>query len=135
MIVIASEHIEITADRDLSRARRVVAVNATRLKYGTLNQTKLVTAASELARNMLVYGGGGTMRVEEIRHHGRIGLRVTFEDTGPGISNQNDALQDGFSSGQGLGLGLGGARRLVDEFHLETEKDKGTTVSILNWLR
>lgn len=134
MIVTELASIDVARDRDLSRLRRQVANHATKLTFGELSRTRLVTAASELARNMLNYGGGGQARIDELSDNGRVGLRVTFEDQGPGILNHDEAFRDGFSSGRGLGLGLGGARRLVDTFVLESEEDQGTKVSILNWL-
>lgn len=127
------ETLDVGEDRDLSRARQLVRVHATRLAFSELNRTRMVTAASELVRNMLTYGGGGRLRVEEVHQRGRIGLRATFTDSGPGIEDLDAALRDGYSTGRGLGLGLGGARRLVDEFALSTDTTEGTIVSILNW--
>jgi len=98
-----------------------------------VDQTKIVTAASELARNAVNYGGGGTVKLEILSDGVRKGLRLTFSDHGPGISDVEHALSDGYSSGTGLGLGLGGARRLVNEFDLKSEPGKGTTVVITRW--
>ncbi len=98
-----------------------------------VDQTKIVTAASELARNAVVYGGGGSVRLELLENGVRKGLRLVFADQGPGISDVEKALQDGFTTGGGLGLGLGGARRLVNEFSIDSEVGRGTTVTIARW--
>jgi serine/threonine-protein kinase RsbT len=98
-----------------------------------VDQTKLVTAASELARNTVVYGGGGTMTLEKLENGLRVGLRLVFEDKGPGISDIQLALKDGFTTGGGLGLGLGGAKRLVNEFEIESKPGQGTRISITRW--
>jgi serine/threonine-protein kinase RsbT len=101
--------------------------------FNLVDQTKLVTAASELARNTLEYGGGGMALLEIIQNGIRQGLRVTFEDQGPGIPDIAQALQDGYTTGKGLGLGLGGARRLSNEFDIVSQVGKGTRVSITRW--
>ena len=98
-----------------------------------VDQTKIVTAASELARNAVVYGGGGSVRLELLENGVRKGLRLVFADQGPGIPDVEKALQDGFTTGGGLGLGLGGARRLVNEFAIDSEVGRGTTVTIARW--
>ena len=98
-----------------------------------VDQTKIVTAASELARNAVVYGGGGSVRLELLENGVRKGLRLVFADQGPGIPDVEKALQDGFTTGGGLGLGLGGARRLVNEFSIDSEVGRGTTVTIARW--
>jgi len=103
------------------------------LRFSIVEQTKIVTAASELARNTVIYGGGGIMRIELIQRDLRQGLKLTFEDEGPGISNIELALQDGYTTGQGLGLGLGGAKRLMNEFELESQPGKGTRISVVRW--
>ncbi len=108
---------------------------ATELKLGIVDQTKLVTAASEIARNTLDHGLGGNVRLEILEKGVKRGLRLTFEDNGPGIPDIPTALQDGYTSGKGMGLGLGGTRRLVDEFDIESQVDKGTTVTITKWTR
>ena len=99
-----------------------------------VDQTKIVTAASELARNAVVYGGGGSVRLELLENGVRKGLRLVFADQGPGIPDVEKALQDGFTTGGGLGLGLGGARRLVNEFVIDSAVGRGTTVTIARWL-
>lgn len=131
----ASEALTIACDVDVIRARRAVRAKATDLGFGLVDQTKLVTAASELARNALDHGGGGIMRIEVADDGGRRGLRLTFKDDGPGIPDLDSALTDGFTTGQGLGLGLGGARRLVDDFSLDSTPGEGTTVVITRWQR
>lgn len=100
---------------------------------GLVDLTKIVTAASEIARNTLDYGKGGTMLLEEVRDGIRSGVRLTFEDQGPGIADIDRAMTDGYTSGSGMGLGLGGTKRLVDEFQLESTPGSGTRVAILKW--
>jgi len=99
-----------------------------------VDQTKVVTAASELARNTLIHGGGGVVRLETLNDGSRRGLRLTFSDKGPGIADPAQALQDGYTTGSGLGLGLGGARRLANEFHITSAVGQGTEVRITRWL-
>src|SRR5256885_14511949 len=103
------------------------------LGFGLVDQTKIVTAASEIARNTVDYGGGGEVLVESLSANARRGLRLVFEDKGPGIQNIDEALKDGFTSGSGLGLGLGGARRLASEFSVESRPGEGTRVSLTRW--
>ena len=98
-----------------------------------VDQTKLVTAASELARNTVIYGGGGTMKLELLENGARKGVRLIFEDSGPGIPDIAKALSDGFTTGGGLGLGLGGAKRLVNEFDIWSEPGKGTRITVARW--
>jgi len=125
----------ITGDEDVVRVRQLVRAHAVGAKLSLVDQTKLVTAASELARNTLVHGGGGQATVETIDTGIRRGVRIVFSDEGPGIPDVALAMTDGYTSGAGLGLGLGGARRLVDEFDLETAPGVGTTVSVTKWAR
>lgn len=101
--------------------------------FGLIDQTKLVTAASELARNTVDYGGGGTVTLERVQKGGRVGLRLVFEDHGPGIADVELALTDGYTSGNGLGLGLGGARRLVNDFEISSQPGRGTRVTVTRW--
>lgn len=123
----------VVTDEDVVHLRRIVRERAIALGFSLIEQTKTVTAASELARNVLRYGGGGEMRLT-VRQNGlRRGLQLAFVDNGPGIADVQQALQDGFTSGGGLGLGLGGSKRLVDDFHIETAPGKGTTVTIVKW--
>ena len=117
------------------RVRQAVRAAAVAAKLSLVDQTKVVTAASELARNTLVYGGGGQAVVEQVENGLRQGVKAVFSDSGPGIPDIELALTDGYTSGGGLGLGLSGARRLVDEFELETEVGRGTTVSVVKWAR
>jgi serine/threonine-protein kinase RsbT len=107
----------------------------TTLGFSVVDRTKFVTAASELGRNVLVHGGGGSMEIEELLRDGRAGLQLVFRDTGPGITNVEQALTDGFSTAGSMGLGLGGARRLVNEFKLATQPGAGTTVTVIQWKR
>ncbi|MEZ0076929.1 ATP-binding protein [Planotetraspora sp. GP83] len=125
----------INDDGDVVRVRQVVRSVAVDARLSLVEQTKLVTAASELARNTLTYGGGGTATVEQISNGTKNGVRAIFRDKGPGIADLDLALTDGYTSGRGLGLGLGGARRLVDEFAVESSPGSGTTVTVIKWAR
>lgn len=127
--------VPIVTDADVVRVRQLVRTLAQQVKLSLVDQTKLVTATSELARNTLVYGGGGRVHVEVLRDGRRTGVRASFHDDGPGIPDTTLALADGWSSGKGLGLGLSGARRLVDEFSLDTEVGRGTVVTVVKWCR
>src|SRR5262245_12983633 len=129
-----SETLPIKTDQDVVRIRQTVRARAMELAFSLVEQTKVVTAASELARNTLIYGGGGECRVERL-YEGpkRSGLRLTFEDRGPGIPNIELALKDGYTSGNGLGLGLNGARKLSHDFDLWSEVGVGTRVTITRW--
>ena len=133
--VTASETVEIKTDTDLVRVRQAVRASAVDTRLSLLDQTKVVTAASELARNALVHGGGGTVTVEAVSDGGREGLRVVFVDSGPGITEIENALLEGYSTAGGLGLGLPGARRLVDCFVLQSEPGTGTRVEVTKWRR
>ena len=113
--------------------RQAVRAWTVELGFSLVEQTKIVTAASELARNTVDYGGGGTVRMEMLEQRGRVGLRLTFEDKGPGIEDLELALKDGYTSGGGLGLGLGGARRLANEFEIASRPGEGTRVAITRW--
>jgi len=125
----------IAADEDVVRVRQLVRKVAVAAKLSLVDQTKLVTAASELARNTLVYGGGGQVVVETVNNGRRPGVRASFADKGPGIADVDLALSDGYTTGRGLGLGLGGARRLVDEFDIQTEVSQGTRITVTKWAR
>lgn len=127
--------IAIAADGDVVRVRQLARSFAQRAKLSLVDQTKLVTATSELARNTLNYGGGGTAELALVAKGRRTGVRACFRDEGPGIPDVELAMTDGWTSGNGLGLGLSGARRLVDEFDLTTEAGKGTTVTVVKWTR
>jgi serine/threonine-protein kinase RsbT len=127
------ETIGIHSDEDVVRVRQVTRQWAVEIGFSLVDQTKIVTAASELARNTLVHGGGGTARLEDLAEGGRRGLRLTFEDKGPGIPNVSQALRDGYTTGAGLGLGLGGARRLSSTFDITSAPGQGTCVRITRW--
>ena len=120
-------------ERDIVQARAVVRTLTTQLKFSLVEQTKMMTAASELARNTMVYGGGGEMRWEILNDGLRRGLRLHFEDHGPGIPDVEQALVDGWTTGGGLGMGLSGTRRLVNDFEIRTQVGEGTCVSITRW--
>jgi serine/threonine-protein kinase RsbT len=127
--------LRIVSNDDVVRARQLVRNLALECRLSLVEQTKLVTAASELARNTLIHGGGGSVRVEVVTMGARRGVRAVFDDDGPGICDVELALTDGWSSGSGLGLGLSGSRRLVDEFELWSEPGRGTTVTVTKWGR
>ena len=133
MPVLRAEIMPVRSEHDVVLVRQATRSWAAAQGLGLVDQTKIVTAASELARNALIYGGGGAARLEAIEDDGRRGLRVTFEDQGPGIADVEAALRDGFTTGSGLGLGLGGAKRLVNEFDLWTAVGQGTRVAITRW--
>lgn len=118
---------------DVVRIRHVVRQLAIELRFSVVDQTKIVTAASELGRNTLVHGRGGRCVIESVDEVGRTGIRLTFEDEGPGIPDIQLALKDGYTSGDGMGLGLGGARRLMSEFEVVSEVGKGTKVTVARW--
>ncbi len=118
---------------DVVMARQKVRQWATDLHFSLVDQTKLVTAASELARNTLDYGLGGHMIIETLSAGAKVGLRLTFEDQGPGIPDIERALRDGYTSGSGMGLGLGGSKRLVNEFNIESQVGKGTRITVARW--
>ncbi len=129
-----TETFQMRTDEDVLRVRQTVRIwMVEQRNFGLVDQTKMVTAASELGRNVVVHGGGGTARLELLADGGRQGIRVTFQDHGPGIANVEQALRDGFTTGDGLGLGLGGSKRLVDDFEIESEVGKGTRVTITKW--
>jgi len=130
------DELPIETSDDVVRVRQRVREKAAGSGLSLVDQTKLVTAASELARNALVHGGGGTARVELVQSGvGRTGIRIAFSDKGPGIADLDLALTDGWTTGNGLGLGLSGARRLVDEFELVSKPGAGTSVVVTKWLR
>jgi serine/threonine-protein kinase RsbT len=128
-----SKTIQIRAGEDIVRGRQEVRSHAIVAGLGLVDQTKIVTAASELARNTLDYGHGGTATLELLQNGLRRGIRIVFEDQGPGIPDVELALKDGYSSSKGMGLGLGGARRLCNEFSIVSEPGRGTRVAIARW--
>ena len=125
--------LEIRTSDDVVRVRQAVRAHAASLGFSLVDQTKIVTAASELARNTLEHGGGGTATVEILEQGVRRGVRLTFEDNGPGIADPRLALTDGYTTGSGLGLGLSGSRRLVNEFDLWSQPGVGTRVTVVRW--
>jgi serine/threonine-protein kinase RsbT len=127
--------VQIAADQDVVRVRQAMRTFAVNAALSLVDQTKIITAASELARNTLIYGGGGSATLELVANDRSRGVRVTFADEGPGIADLQLALTDGYTTGNGLGLGLSGARRLVDEFHLDSEPGRGTRVTVTKWGR
>jgi serine/threonine-protein kinase RsbT len=132
MAVISSETIPVTSEPDIVFVRRRVRETAAQIGLSLVDQTKVVTAASELARNTLIYGRGGAMQLESLNGP-RLGVRLTFSDNGPGIPDIQLALRDGFTTGSGLGLGLGGTKRLVNEFVIESKVGQGTKIIITRW--
>jgi serine/threonine-protein kinase RsbT len=133
MAVVKDETMTIKSSEDVVRVRQAAREWAVAQGLSLVDQTKIVTAASELARNTLDYGGGGTVRLEALNSEARRGLRLTFEDRGPGIPDIELALKDGYTTGGGLGLGLSGAKRLSNEFELYSRVGEGTRVAITRW--
>jgi serine/threonine-protein kinase RsbT len=133
MMALKSERLEVRTSDDVVRARQVTRSLAIEAGLSLVDQTKIVTAASELARNMLDYGGGGVVLLDVLENGARRGLRLVFEDRGPGIADVETALKDGYTTGKGMGLGLGGARRLCNEFLIASTPGEGTKVTIARW--
>jgi serine/threonine-protein kinase RsbT len=133
MSLLKTETAPIRSDTDVVLVRQQVRAWAVGLGFGLVDQTKIVTAASELARNVLIYGGGGTVQLDALNDGARKGLRLTFEDHGPGIANLELAMKDGYTTGSGLGLGLSGAKRLSNEFEIRSAPGEGTRVTITRW--
>ncbi|MGJ7914265.1 anti-sigma regulatory factor [Massilia sp. LXY-6] len=123
------------SDEDVVGLRRHVRERAVAIALSLVDQTKLVTAASELARNTIKYGGGGLVHLDALEDGFKRGVGLIFVDNGPGIPDLEQALRDGFTTGGGLGLGLGGSRRLVDEFEIDSRPGEGTAVSVVKWKR
>ena len=128
-----AEALPLVAETDVVLVRKTVRTWSVQQGFTLVDQTKIVTAASEIARNTVVYGGGGTLRIEAMDDGARKGLRLIFEDQGPGIRDVDLALRDGYTTGTGLGMGLGGARRLVNEFSIESKPGQGTKVTLTRW--
>jgi serine/threonine-protein kinase RsbT len=128
-----SGELPLGSEHDIVLGRQAVRRLTQQLGFSLVDQTKMVTAASELARNALVYGGGGVLRWEIVTRDTRDGLRLSFEDAGPGIPDLDQALTDGWTSGKGLGMGLSGTRRLVNEFAIDSRVGEGTRVTITRW--
>ena len=133
MTVLRSDQRPVQSAEDVVGIRQAVRQRAVELGFNLVDQTKIVTAASELARNTVQYGGGGTVTIESLEDLGRRGLRLTFADQGPGISDIELAMKDGYTTGGGLGLGLSGARRLSNDFSIESAPGKGTRITITRW--
>jgi len=133
MALARTEKLPVQTSEDIVKVRQAVRSWAVELGFNLVDQTKIVTAASELARNTVIYGGGGTVELESLLDPKRRGLRLTFADQGAGIANTEQALKDGFTTGNGLGLGLGGAKRLSNEFEIHSQPGAGTTVRITRW--
>lgn len=133
--MISGGPLPIASNADIVAVRQQVRTAAVESGFSLIDQTKVVTAASELARNALVYAGGGQVRIEIVETAQRRGLRLEFRDEGPGIPDVEQALTDGWTTGSGLGLGLSGSRRLVDDFELISVPGKGTTVTVTKWAR
>jgi len=133
IISLTKDIIPITREQDVVLLRNRVKEFAVKIKMGLVNQTKLITAASELVRNMMKYGGGGKVILEIVTKGRENGVRIQFTDEGPGIADINLAMKDGYSSGKSLGLGLPGAKRLVNDFNISSTLGHGTSVTILKW--
>jgi serine/threonine-protein kinase RsbT len=131
--VAKGESLPLLSQQDIVGARQAIRKAAQQIGLSIVDQTKIVTAASELARNAVVYGGGGLLEWELVAENGRQGLRLTISDQGPGIEDLSLAMKDGWTSGGGLGLGLPGAKRLVNEFIINTSPDSGTKVIVTRW--
>lgn len=135
MEVLRADTVAVRTSEDVVLVRTSVRKVAAELRFGIVDQTKIVTAASEIARNTIDYGRGGNLRMEVLNNGPKRGLRLIFEDHGPGIRDIDQAMTDGFTSGTGMGLGLGGTRRLMDEFKIASKLNEGTTVTITKWSR
>ena len=128
-----NESLPVQSEQDVVAARQAIRKAAQQIGFSIVDQTKIVTAASELARNALVYGGGGLLEWETVASNGKQGLKLTVSDKGPGIENMTLAMKDGWTSGGGLGLGLPGTKRLVNDFKITSERGVGTTVIVTRW--
>jgi serine/threonine-protein kinase RsbT len=133
MEVLSSDTLNLGIEEDMVRVRQAARAVATEAGLSLVDQTKLVTAASELARNTIRYGGGGVVTLQKLKSGMSVGVRLTFEDQGPGIPDIEQALKDGYTTGGGLGLGLSGAKRLSNEFEIDSKVGKGTRVTIIRW--
>ena len=133
MLIETGEVMPLRNSDDVVRVRQAVRSHAVAAGFSLVDQTKIVTAASEIGRNTVDYGGGGTLRIEVLRNGQRRGVRLTFADRGPGITDLTLAMKDGYTTGNGLGLGLSGARRLSNEFDIRSTPGEGTTVTLARW--
>jgi serine/threonine-protein kinase RsbT len=132
-LIVKAETMPVKSSEDVVRVRQQVRDWASQEGMKLIDTTKIVTAASELARNTIVYGGGGTVRLEVVSNNGQRGVRLTFEDSGPGIPDVEKALRDGYTTGTGLGLGLSGSKRLCNEFEIHSKVGEGTRVTVTRW--
>lgn len=132
-MIVKTQTLELETEDDIVVARQRARSIAKEMGFSLVDQTKILTAASELARNAVMYAGGGTVTFNIVNEGGRTGLTLIFRDSGPGIADIDQAMKDGFSTSNSLGLGLGGARRLMNDFRIESEPGKGTTVTITRW--
>jgi serine/threonine-protein kinase RsbT len=133
MSILRSEALPLKSTADIVSMRQAVRRYAVEAGFSLVDQTKLVTAASEVARNTVVYGLGGSATLELVNNDTRKGVRIVFEDSGPGIADITLAMKDGYTTGSGLGLGLGGAKRLVNDFRIESRRGEGTRVELTRW--
>ena len=133
MGTLQTEKLMVRTTDDIVNVRQTVRKIAIGTGFNLVDQTKIITAASELARNTVIYGGGGVLKIEILTNGNKSGMKLIFEDEGPGIADVELALKDGYTSGQGLGMGLGGARRLSNEFEIQSKPGKGTRVAITKW--
>jgi serine/threonine-protein kinase RsbT len=134
MLTESDEAMPLRTSDDVVRVRQTVRAHAVAAGFSLVDQTKIVTAASEIGRNTVDYGGGGTLRIELVRNGRRRGVRLTFTDHGPGIPDLALAMKDGYTTGSGLGLGLGGAKRLSNEFDVQSAPGQGTVVTLARWI-
>ena len=133
MLTEIDEVMPLRSSDDVVRVRQAVRGHAVAAGFSLIDQTKIVTAASEIARNTVDYGGGGTLRIEVLRNGVRHGVRLTFTDKGPGIADITQAMKDGYTTGNGLGLGLSGAKRLSNEFDIQSAPGQGTVITLARW--
>ena len=133
MLLLKSELIPLRSEADIVSVRQIVRKWAIAQSFNLIDQTKIVTATSELARNTVIHAGGGTVKIEALEEGPRKCVRLTFEDQGPGIPDIELALRDGYTTGRGLGLGLGGSKRLCNEFEIQSEVGKGTRITVARW--
>jgi len=133
LIVEASDTISVSTSEDVVKVRQKVRAQAVALGFSLVDQTKIVTAASEIGRNTILHGGGGRMDMDTVRQGGRVGLRLVFTDKGPGIPDIARAMTDGYTTRGGLGLGLSGSKRLSNEFDIKSTPGEGTTVTLIRW--
>jgi serine/threonine-protein kinase RsbT len=133
LVVLRNESAPIRSEEDVVRVRQIVRQAALELTLNLVEQTKVVTAASELARNTLIHGGGGHMSLELVNDGPKRGIRLVFEDRGPGIADLGLAMKDGYTTGTGLGLGLSGSKRLMSDFSIESKAGEGTRVTVVRW--